>query len=59
MTQSGPQERQLSRLFRPVELPDLWLVIQDHVQQGVADFDFSIVFDIAQFTKFIHEKAHA
>jgi hypothetical protein len=56
---SGITCGQLSRLFRPVVLPDLWLVIQDHIQQGVTDFDFSVVFDIAQFTKFIHEKTHA
>jgi hypothetical protein len=38
---------------------DLGLVIQDHVQQGIVDFDCSIVFDIAQFAKFVHEKTHA
>jgi hypothetical protein len=40
-------------------LPDLRLVVQDHVQQRVTDFQFSVVFDIAQFAKFAHEKAHA
>ena len=38
---------------------DFRLIVQSHVQQRVADFQFSVVFDIAQFAKFIHEKAHA
>ena len=49
----------LSRSFAGVVLPDLRLVVQDHVQQRVTDFQFSVVFDIAQFAKFIHEKTHA
>ena len=49
----------LSRSFAGVVLPDLRLVVQDHVQQRVTDFQFSVVFDIAQLAKFIHEKAHA
>jgi hypothetical protein len=36
----------------------LGLVKQDHVQQGIVDFDFSVVFDKAQFAEFVHEKAH-
>ena len=45
--------------FARAVLPDLRLVVQDHVQQRVTDFQFSVVFDIAQFAKFVHEKAHA
>jgi hypothetical protein len=40
-------------------LPDLRLVVQDHVQQRVTDFQFSVVLDIAQFTELVHEKAYA
>ena len=49
----------LSRFFASVVLPDLGLVVQDDVQQRVTDFQFSVVFDIAQLAKFIHEKTHA
>jgi hypothetical protein len=37
---------------------DLGLVVQNHVQQGIIDFQFSVVFDEAQFAEFVHEKAH-
>jgi hypothetical protein len=37
---------------------DLGLVVQNHVQQGIMDFQFSVVFDKAQFAEFVHEKAH-
>jgi hypothetical protein len=37
---------------------DLGLVMQDHVQQGIMNFQFSVVFDEAQFAEFVHEKAH-
>jgi hypothetical protein len=47
---------ELSRFVARVVLPDLRLVVQDHVQQRVTDFYFSVVLDIAQFAKFIHEK---
>jgi hypothetical protein len=43
---------------RITRLPNLWVVVQDHVQQGGVNFQFSIVFDKAQFAKFVHEKAH-
>src|SRR3984893_285030 len=63
MSLNGPKPAtkrgKLSRSFTSVVLPDLRLVVQDHVQQRVTDFYFSIVFNIAQFAKFIHEKAHA
>jgi hypothetical protein len=37
----------------------LGFVVQDHVQQGIMNFQRSIVFDIAQFAEFVHEVAHA
>jgi hypothetical protein len=38
---------------------DLGLVVQNHVQQGIMDFQFSVVVDKAQFAEFVHEKAYA
>src|SRR3984893_8916521 len=38
---------------------DLRLVVQNHVQQGIMDLKFSVVFDKAQFTELVHKKAHA
>jgi hypothetical protein len=38
---------------------DLGGVVQNHVQQGIMNFQFSIVFDKTQFAEFVHEKAHA
>jgi hypothetical protein len=38
---------------------DLGLFVQDHVQQGAMDFQLSVVFNKAQFAKFVHEKADA
>jgi hypothetical protein len=35
---------------------DLRLVVQNHVQQGIMDLKFSVVFDEAQFAEFVHEK---
>jgi hypothetical protein len=49
----------LSRSFARVVLPDLRRVAQDDVQQGVTDFQFSVVLDIAQFAELIHEEANA
>ena len=46
----------LSRSFARVVLPDLRLVVQNDVQQRVTDFQFSVVFDIAQFAELVHEK---
>jgi hypothetical protein len=37
---------------------DLGLVVQNHVQQGIMDFQSSVVFDKAQFAELVHEKAH-
>jgi hypothetical protein len=33
---------------------DLGLVVQNHVQQGIMDFQFSVVFDKTQFTELVH-----
>jgi hypothetical protein len=38
---------------------DFEFVSQNHVQQGIMDFQFSVVFDKAQFAEFVHEKADA
>src|SRR6195256_4360175 len=38
---------------------DRGLVVQNHVQQGIMDLQFSVVFDKAQFAEFVHEKAYA
>jgi hypothetical protein len=38
---------------------DMGLVVQDDIQQGVIDFQFPIVFDIAQLSEFVHEMADA
>src|ERR1043166_4466929 len=45
----------IARIFRS----DLGLVVQNHAQQGIMDFQFSVVFDEAQFAEFVHEEAHA
>ena len=33
--------------------------MQDHIQQGIMDFKFSVVFYKTQFAELVHEKAHA
>src|SRR4249920_1323672 len=40
-------------------LSDLWLVVQNHVQQGIMHFQCPVVFDEAQFAKLVHEEADA
>src|ERR1700730_6333410 len=51
---------ELTTLSGSVRLPpDLGIVVQDHVQQGIMDLDFSVVFDETQFAESVHEKAHA
>jgi len=37
---------------------DRGLVVQDHVQQGIMDFQFSVVFNKTQLAEFVHEKTH-
>jgi hypothetical protein len=37
----------------------LGLIEQDHVQQGIMDFQLSVVLDKAQFAELVHEEAHA
>src|SRR6202011_1347567 len=53
-----PNERRLSGSPR-IPRFDLRLVVQNHVQQGIMDLKFSVVFDKAQFAEFVHKKAHA
>src|SRR6266480_4373847 len=50
-----------TRLSGSARIPrfDLGLVVQNHVQQGIVDLEFSVVFDKTQFSEFVHEKAHA
>ena len=51
--------RQAGKLSRSViGSPDLRLIVQEDVQQRVTDFQFSVVFDIAQLSKFVHEMTH-
>jgi hypothetical protein len=45
----------LTRILRS----DPGIVVQDHVQQGIMDFQLSVVFDKTQFAEFVHEKAYA
>jgi hypothetical protein len=37
---------------------DLGLLVQNHVQQGFMDFEFSVVFDKTQLAEFVHEKTY-
>ena len=48
-------------VFRACFIPrlDLRLLVQNHVQQGFMDFEFSVVFDEAQLAEFVHEKTYA
>jgi hypothetical protein len=43
----GDDAGKLSRSLARVVLPNLGLVVQDHVQERVTDFQFSVVFDVA------------
>ena len=62
---AGPNKGLIARianLFRAscfIHLFDLGLLVQNHVQQGFMDFDFSVVFDEAQFAEFVHKKTYA
>jgi hypothetical protein len=38
---------------------DLWLVVQNDIQQGTMDLDSAIVFDEPQSSKFVHKKTYA
>jgi hypothetical protein len=37
----------------------LRLLVQNHVQQGTVDFNLAVVINKTQFSKSVHEKAHA
>jgi hypothetical protein len=54
----APERKTLSGSAR-IPRFDLGLVVQNHVQQGIMDFQLSVVFDKTQFAEFVHEKAHA
>ncbi len=41
-----------------VSSSDVWLVVQNDIQQRAVDLQSAIVIDEAQFTEFIHERAH-
>ena len=59
LTHAKPQAWKLFRSFARAVLPDLRFVVQYDVQQRITDFQFSIVFNIAQFAELVHEKADA
>jgi hypothetical protein len=42
-----------------VGLFNMWVVVQNHVQQGGMNFQFPIVLDKAQSAEFIHKEAYA
>jgi hypothetical protein len=50
-------DRRNAGLF--TRLLNLGVVVQDHVQQRGVHFQFSVVFDKAQFAEFVHEKTNA
>src|SRR6266536_1887954 len=41
-----------------VSSSDVWLVVQNDIQQRAVDLQSAIVIDEAQFTEFIHERTH-
>src|ERR1700730_18496675 len=56
---SSNRQRVRKKLGRSARIPpELGIVVQDHVQQGIMDFQFSVVFDKTQFAESVHEKAH-
>ena len=40
-------------------LPEVRIVMQHHVQQGIVDFQASVVFDEAELAKLVHKHAYA
>src|SRR6185437_9954984 len=38
--------------------PEMWIVVQDHVQQRVMDFQVSVVLDKPKLAELVHEGAH-
>jgi hypothetical protein len=58
----GNQIAHIAKSFRTscFILPlDLWLVVQNHIQQRIVDFQFSVVFDKTQLAEFVHKKTNA
>jgi hypothetical protein len=39
--------------------PEMWIVVQDHVQQRVMDLQVSVVLDEPELAEFVHESAYA
>jgi hypothetical protein len=54
--ESARQSRQPSKSLFP---PELWIVVQDHVQQRVVDLQNPVVLDEPELAEFVHEPAHA
>src|ERR1043166_1778372 len=42
-----------------LSLPEVRIVMQHHVQQGIVDFQASVIFDEAELAKLVHEHAYA
>jgi hypothetical protein len=40
-------------------VPNLRLIVENHVQQGTVDFNVAVVINKTQFPKFVHEETHA
>ena len=38
---------------------NLWLIVENYVQQGTVDFNAAVVFNKTQFPEFVHEKTDA
>src|SRR3984893_8353178 len=38
---------------------NLWLIVENYVQQGTVDFNAAVVVNKTQFPEFVHEKTHA
>ena len=38
---------------------NLWLIVENYVQQGTVDFNVAVVINETQFPKLVHEKTHA
>ena len=47
------------RLLAFAAPPKFGVVVQDHIQQRIMNFQFSVIFDESQLPKFVHEGAHA
>ena len=48
-----------SRHSWPCSAVDVGFLVQNDIQQRAVDFDAAVVVNQAQFSKFVHKKAHA